>query len=145
MAYFETNLKGVFTVTNQEKLDILNSMKVIDEDCGGGELVYVLVDYSDENIEKLSNVVPDVDEYLRTVGDPDGNKEGICIICAAFEHAKADYYHKGKFVIFTKEQLLEMYEEEKSKRLKAENEVRILKTQMNYAKMQIQDSLKMIS
>lgn len=43
-------MEGVLIMTNQEKLDILNSMKIIDEDCGGGELVYVLVAYNDENI-----------------------------------------------------------------------------------------------
>ncbi|WP_375106053.1 hypothetical protein AB9L15_03880 [Lysinibacillus fusiformis] len=131
-------------MTNQDKLDILNSMKIIDEDCGGGELVYVHVEYNNENLEKLSKVVPDVSEYLKNVGDPDGTKEDIDIVLAAFEHANADYYHKGKFVIFTKEQILELYEDEKSKRIKAENELKNFTTQIKYAKTQIQETLKLI-
>lgn len=132
-------------MTNQEKLDMLNSMEVVDSDCGGRELVYVLVEYNNENIKTLSKIVPDVDEYLRTVGDPDGNKEGICIVNAAFEHANADYYHKGKFVIFSKEQLLEMYEEEGSKRIRAESELKNLKQNIKYTKQQLLDTLKWIS
>ncbi|MCL1700724.1 hypothetical protein [Lysinibacillus sp. Bpr_S20] len=129
-------------MTNQEKLDILNSMKIIDEDCGGGELVYVNVEYNKENIEKISQVVPDVNVYLKNVGDPDGTKEGIDIVIAAFEHANADFYYKGKFVIFTKEQLLEMYEDEKGKRMKAENELKNYISQFNYVKGHIQDTLE---
>lgn len=131
-------------MTNQEKLDILNSMEIIDEDCGGGELVYVLVEYSEENIEKIAKVVPDINEYLKNVGDPDGTKEGIDISIAAFEHAKADYYFKGKFVIFTKEQLLELYEDEKNKRVKSENELKNLKTIIGYTKEQIIGALNSI-
>ena len=131
-------------MTSQEKLDILNGMEIIDEDCGGGELVYVLVEYSNENIEKLSKVVPGVNEYLKNVGDPDGTKEGIDIVIAAFEHANADYYHKGKFVIFTKTQLLEMYEDEKGNRLKVERELKNLRTHIGYAKAQIQGALNSI-
>ncbi|WP_431810824.1 hypothetical protein [Lysinibacillus capsici] len=131
-------------MTSQEKLDILNGMEIIDEDCGGGELVYVLVEYSNENIEKLSKVVPDVNEYLKNVGDPDGTKEGIDIVIAAFEHANADYYHKGKFVIFTKAQLLEMYEDEKGNRLKVERELKNLRTHIGYAKAQIRGALNSI-
>jgi len=129
---------------SQEKLDILNGMEIIDEDCGGSELVYVLVEYSNENIEKLSKVVPDVNEYLKNVGDPDGTKEGIDIVIAAFEHTDADYYHKGKFVIFTKVQLLEMYEDEKGNRLKVERELKNLRTHIGYAKAQIQGALNSI-
>ncbi|MEQ6355130.1 hypothetical protein ABNX05_10925 [Lysinibacillus sp. M3] len=128
-------------MTNQEKLDILNSMKIIDEDCGGGELIYVHVEYSEENIEKISKVVCGVDEYLKNFGDPDGTKEYIDISIAAFESAKADYY-KGKFVIFSKEQLLEMYEDEKSKRMIAESELKNFTTQNKYVKTQIQETLK---
>ena len=131
-------------MTNQEKLDILNSMKIIDEDCSGGELVYVLVAYNDENIEKISKVVPDVNEYLKNVGDPDGTKEGIDISIAAFEHTGADYYHKGKFVIFTKAQLLKMYEDEKGNRLKVERELKNLRTHIGYTKAQIQGALNSI-
>lgn len=131
-------------MTNQDKLDILNSMEIIDEDCGGGELVYVHVEYNNENLEKLSKVVPDVSEYLKNVGDPDGTKEDIDIVLAAFEHANADYYHKGKFVIFTKEQILELYEDEKSKRIKVENELKNFTTQINYGKVSIQEALKLI-
>lgn len=137
-------MEGLFIMTNQEKLDILNSMKIIDEDCSGGELVYVLVAYNDENIEKISKVVPDVNEYLKNVGDPDGTKEGIDISIAALEHANADYYHKGKFVICTKAQLLEMYEEEKGKRIKAESELKNFTTQTNYVKTHIQETLKIL-
>lgn len=131
-------------MTDQEKLDILNSIEIIDEDSRGGELVYVHVEYSDENIEKVSKVAPDVDEYLKNAGDPDSTKEAIDISIAAFEHANADYYHEGKFVIFTKEQLLEIYEEEKSKRMKAENELKNYTSQVKYVKAHIQETLKIL-
>lgn len=128
-------------MTNQDKLDILNSMEIIDEDCGGGELVYVHVEYNNENLKKLSKVVPDVSEYLKNVGDPDGTKDGIDISIAAFQYAEADYYYKGKFVIFTKEQILELYEDEKSKRLKAENELKSFTLQFEFVKEHIQKTL----
>ncbi|MFJ7663728.1 hypothetical protein ACIQXW_15255 [Lysinibacillus sp. NPDC097162] len=130
---------------SQEKLDILNSMKIIDEDYGGGELVYVHVEYSEENIEKLSKVVPDINEYLKNVGDPDGTKEGIDISIAAFEHAGADYYFKSEFVVLTKEQLVEMYEEEKGKRLKVENELKSFTLQFKFVKEHIQKTLNALS
>jgi len=131
-------------MTSLEKLDILNGMEIIDEDGRGNELVYVHVEYNDENIEKISKVVPDVNEYLKNVGDPDGTKDCIDISIAAFQYADADYYHQGKFVIFTKEQILEMYECEKSKRIIAENELKNHKTMIGYAKEQIQGMLNSI-
>lgn len=131
-------------MTNQDKLDILNSMEIIDEDGRGSEIIYVNVNYSDENIEKISKIVPDINEYLKSVGDPDGTKDGIDISTAAFQYAEADYYYKGKFVIFSKEQILELYEDEKSKRIKAENELKNFITQNKYVKAQIQDALKHI-
>ncbi|QDZ98959.1 hypothetical protein D0439_10080 [Lysinibacillus fusiformis] len=130
-------------ITNQEKLDILNSMEIIDEDGRGSEIIYVNVNYSDENIEKISKIVPDINEYLKSVGDPDGTKDGIDISIASFQYAEADYY-KGKFVIFTKEQILELYEDEKSKRIKVENELKNFTTQINYGKVSIQEALKLI-
>ncbi len=131
-------------MTNQDKLDILNSMEIIDEDGRGSEIIYVNVNYSDENIEKISKIVPDINEYLKSVGDPDGTKDGIDISIAAFQYAEADYYYKGKFVIFTKEQILELYEDEKSKRIKVENKLKNFTTQIKYAKTQIQETLKLI-
>lgn len=128
-------------MTNQDKLDILNSMEIIDEDGRGSEIIYVNVNYSDENIEKISKIVPDINEYLKSVGDPDGTKDGIDISIAAFQYAEADYYYKGKFVIFTKEQILELYEDEKSKRLKAENELKSFTLQFEFVKEHIQKTL----
>lgn len=136
--------KGKYIMTNQEKLDVLNNMEIIDEDGRGNELVYVHVKYSDENIEKLSKVVPDTYEYLKNVGDPDDTKDCIDISIAAFQYADADYYHQGKFVIFTKEQILELYEDEKRKRIIAENELKNHKTLIGYAKAQIEGVLNSI-
>ncbi len=110
-------------MTDQEKLDILNGMEVIDEDSTGTELLYVEVAYTHENIEKLSKVVPDINEYLANSGDPDDLEKGIDISIAAFQYAGADYYFEGKFVIFTKEELITMYEEEKAKRRESERAV----------------------
>lgn len=84
-------------MTSTEKLAVINSMRIVDADISNGELVYAIVDYTEENIQKLATVVPDVDEYIRTVGDPDGTKESIDISTAAFFNAGADCYVKGKF------------------------------------------------
>lgn len=84
-------------MTSKEKLAVINSMRIFDADICNGELVYAVVDYNEENIEKLAKVVPNVEEYIQTVGDPDGTKESIDISTAAFEHAGADYYRQGIF------------------------------------------------
>lgn len=80
-----------------EKLAVVNSMRIVDADISNGELVYAIVDYNQENIEKLAKVVPNVEQYIQTVGDPDGTKESIDISTAAFQYAGADCYAKGKF------------------------------------------------
>jgi len=110
-------------LTDQEKLDILNNMEIIDEDSSGSDLIYVEVAYTDENLKKLAQIVPDVNEYLKASGDPDGTQEAIDISIAAFQYAGADYYFEGKFVIFTKEQLITMCGEERTKRAQAERAV----------------------
>lgn len=84
-------------LTNEKKLALLNSMRIVDVDISCGELVYAVVDYNEENIEKLAKVVPNIEEYIQTVGDPDRTKETIDISTAAFFHAGADCYAKGKF------------------------------------------------
>lgn len=86
-------------MTDKEKLSVINGMTIVDADISGGEVVYVLVDYNEENIQKLSQVVPDVEEYIKNNGDPDRTKETIDISTAAFFHVGADYYAKGRFFI----------------------------------------------
>ena len=82
---------------NTGKLAVINSMRIVEVDISGGELVYAVVDYNEENIQKLAKVVPNVELYIQNYGDPDGTKETIDISTAAFEHAGADYYAKGIF------------------------------------------------
>lgn len=132
-------------MTDQEKLDILNNLYVTDEDCGGGEVVYVLVSYIQHNYEKLKLVVPDVDKYLSEYGDPDGTGEAIDISYAAFKYANADFYDKGKFIIVTKEQALEMYIEEQQKRIQAEQNLKLLKRNIKYIKREVLESLEYLS
>lgn len=84
-------------MTSKAKLAVINSMRIVDADISNGELVYAVVDYNEGNIEKLAKVVPNVEEYIQTVGDPDGTKESIDISTAAFQYAGADCYAKGKF------------------------------------------------
>lgn len=101
-------------LTNQEKLDLLNSLEVIDQE--GGEDLYVLVENNDKNREVLSKIVPDVDEYVRQVGD----SETIDLVLAAFEYADADYYTGSKFKTITKDEAVDllMKEQEKLRNLK---------------------------
>lgn len=107
-------------MTSTEKLAVINSMRIVDADISNGELVYAIVDYTEENIQKLATVVPDVDEYIRTVGDPDGTKESIDISTAAFFNAGADYYLKGKFVSTESQEVKVEILEAENERLKDE-------------------------
>ncbi|MCT6922795.1 hypothetical protein [Metasolibacillus sp.] len=131
-------------MTNEERLALLNSMEVIEVDANGDGVIYVDVAYNAENIEKLSKVVGDVHTYLKKYGDIDGKKETIDISIAAFEHAGAEYYHEGAFVIFTKEQLLEMYEGERGKCIAVESELKNFTSQFNLVKEHVQTALNAI-
>lgn len=102
-------------LTNEKKLALLNSMRIVDADISCGELIYAVVDYNEANIEKLAKVVPSVEEYIQTVGDPDGTKETIDISTAAFQYAGADLYSKGRFINVAEPTKIESLEAENAK------------------------------
>lgn len=127
--------------TQTSKLEIINGLNVIDEDVRGEEVIYVSVAYTDENIKLLSFVVPDINEYLRTLGDPDDTKEYIDISNAAFCYAGADFYENGKFVYVNKDELIEMYLKEQAERKRAQRDIKILHSNLSMAKQSIKSVL----
>ena len=97
-------------MTDQEKLDLLNSMEFEEVDSE-----YVLVEYNEKNLSALKKVVPNIEKYLNEHGDPDNSKEVIEISCAAFMYANCDFWTGSKFVIVSKDELIEMYIRETEK------------------------------
>lgn len=95
---FISNNEGASDMTNEEKLAVLNSMEIIETDSDGETLFYVLVDYNEENLDKLEQVVPDVEQYLADYGNPDGDKTAIEISNAAWNHAGANWFTGDAFV-----------------------------------------------
>ena len=86
-------------MTNQEKLDLINSLEIVDVDMDCEGLIYAHVEYSPENLAILG---------------------------------KADIFQReeGKFVIFSKEEVMDMYMEEREKRLNLESRYQKLKHQI---------------
>lgn len=81
-------------MTNQEKLDLINSLEIVDVDMDCEGLIYAHVEYSPENLAILGKVVPNVEDYLDDYGDPEHEGEVFDISWAAFEYAKADIFQR---------------------------------------------------
>lgn len=112
--------------SQNENIQILNSMHVIDSSASGGELEYVFVEYNNSNLDKLRQVIgADFSSYMYHYGDPDGEEELIDISIAGFQYADADYYScvKDRFISYTKDKLREMLEEEKRKNRELEKRI----------------------
>lgn len=84
-------------LSTKEKVDLLNSMEIIETDSDGETLIYVLVDYNEENLEKLAQIVPNLEQYLKDFGDVDNDKSAIEISSAAWEYTEAKWYQDGIF------------------------------------------------
>lgn len=119
-------------MTNQEKLDLINSLEIVDVDMDCEGLIYAHVEYSPENLAILGKVVPNVEDYLDDYGDPEHEGEVFDISWAAFEYAKADIFQReeGKFAFLSKEEVMGMYMEEREKRLNLESRYQKLKRQI---------------
>lgn len=84
-------------LSSEEKVELLNSMEIVETDSDGETLFYVLVDYNEENLEKLAQIVPNLEQYLKDFGDVDNDKSAIEISMAAWEYTKVKWYQGGKF------------------------------------------------
>ncbi|WP_432702453.1 hypothetical protein [Lysinibacillus sphaericus] len=84
-------------LSSEEKVELLNSMEIIETDGDGETLFYVLVDYNEENLEALTKIVPNLEQYLKDFGDVDNDKSAIEISMAAWEYTEAKWYRGGKF------------------------------------------------
>lgn len=80
-------------IEKQRVLDALNSLEVVDEN--GGDSAYLIVDSSNENLEKL-NVVGVTKETALKYGD----EETFCILALAFSEGYADLYDGSKLIAF---------------------------------------------
>ncbi|MGF7046368.1 hypothetical protein J2T13_000844 [Paenibacillus sp. DS2015] len=77
-------------MTNQEKLNVLNSIAVVDYSASSGELEYVEVANSEENRMKLKSIgVPDFEVEANT------EKEIIEISSIGFEFTDAVWFQGG--------------------------------------------------
>ncbi|MDC6267738.1 hypothetical protein [Lysinibacillus fusiformis] len=84
-------------LSSEDKVELLNSMEIIETDGDGETLYYVLVDYNEENLEKLAQIVPNLEQYLKDFGDVDNDKSAIEISMAAWEYTEATWFQSGKF------------------------------------------------
>ncbi|AMM44997.1 hypothetical protein SP15_197 [Bacillus phage SP-15] len=96
------------TLTEDEIIELINSMEITESSASGGELEYVLVKDTPENREKLAKIVPDLDEYIKNIGKQDPDDEDIEISVAAFMYGRAHVYSKGKFIKYTEDEMIEI-------------------------------------
>ncbi len=89
------------TLTSFEKLEIINTMPIVDEDGDGECLYYATVARNEENLAKLAQIVPDVEAYLKATSNlvEDVEDKEFDISTAAFEFTPAKFLHNKKFVI----------------------------------------------
>lgn len=85
----------------QNKLDILNTIEINETDWDGEGLIYMMIDNTVENRNKLHAIGFTDEDIAESCGlnnidelDPD---EDIDICMLAFKYA--DYYSKGKFIL----------------------------------------------
>jgi hypothetical protein len=71
------------------KIDVLNSLEVLDYDANGGELEYLIVPNTEENRVKLLEIGTPSDELQDAITD-DG--EGIDISMICFEYGGAKWF-----------------------------------------------------
>lgn len=88
-------------LTSFEKLDLINTMPIIDEDGDRECLFYATVAHNEENLNKLAQIVPNIQAYLKAKSNLIEGVEGkeFDISTAAFEFTPAKFLHNGKFVI----------------------------------------------
>lgn len=82
------------------KLDILNSMEFIEIDATSKDLLYVLVENSEENVSKIGQIVSNPEQV---VNDYYSTNETIDITRLAFENCGATGFDGAKFIIESEE------------------------------------------
>lgn len=116
---------------NFEKVKLLNTLNVIDYDCSADEVVYILVELNQKTLSILNQILPDATSYINKFSD-DGS---IDISLVAFQYCCADYWHQNSgFVIFTKEELMNKFEELQFEKIKLENEIKSYKSTVKVLK-----------
>lgn len=89
-------------LTAEEKLEIINGMEFLESDGDGECLYYVFVEDNEENREKLSKVVCDVDAFIKEHASDNEIHEvapgQFDIQMAAWDCTDADYFDGKKFV-----------------------------------------------
>jgi len=88
-------------MTKEEKLAILNSMKVVESDGDGECLYYAYVENSVENIEKIAQVVPNVEKFIKEYSSENRVEEPglIDIQFAVWDYTDANYFTGDCFII----------------------------------------------
>lgn len=89
------------TIEKQRKLDVLNSLDVIESN--GGEEAYMLVKNSEENHELLNDAgisSETIDKY--------GDDETFCVLSLAFGEGYCDLYDGGRLIVFDESVELEV-------------------------------------
>lgn len=92
-----------------DALQVLSSMDIIESDCDGGELLYVLVENSEENVELLKSIRATEEDLKNMQGDEESEVLEISVF--AFEKAGADVWSR-KEGFMTKEQYDELVKTE---------------------------------
>lgn len=85
----------------RNKLDILNTIDITETDSDGDGLIYMMIDNTIENKNKLNAIGFTDDDIAESCGlsniDELDPNEDIDICMMAFKYA--DYYSKGKFIL----------------------------------------------
>ena len=89
--------KMINALTAQEKIDLLNTLKVVDSDTGSGEVIYIMIDDNSENRAVLAQIVDgDLVDKLNSVAALE-TPDQIDISTIGFELAEYWSGVEGKF------------------------------------------------
>lgn len=84
-------------MTNEEKLELINSMEIIDTDSDGESLYYVLVKNSKENIDKLKTIGATDSDLQNAI---DLGDQSIDISSIVFTYTDASWFsHDASFIV----------------------------------------------
>lgn len=79
-------------MTNEQKLELINSMEIIDTDSDGESLYYVLVKNSKENIDKLKTIGATDSDLQNAI---DLEDQSIDISSIVFTYTDANWFSHG--------------------------------------------------
>lgn len=90
----ENEMVNFVELSKEEKLEVLNSMEIIEIDARGEDLIYALVENNEVNVSKIGKIVNNPEQVIEDWGS---DEYSIDITRLAFENCQAEYFDGKKF------------------------------------------------